>query len=223
MKYVVITLFPEMFENIMGTSILGRAKEAGLIEVEFVNLRDHGVGTRRQVDDTTYGGGAGMVLRADVMAAALEAAKHKMSKGDYKIVLMTPQGKRLEQPRLQEMAAFEGNYIIICGHYEGFDERIRSFVDEELSIGDYVLTGGEIPAMILIDGVSRLLPGVLGREESHQDESHSQFGRVEYPHYTRPEKWQDMEVPEVLKSGNHAEIARWRQEQSESKSKNSKK
>ena len=160
-----------------------------------------------------------MVLRVDVVAEALLAAKTKVQSSNVKIVLMTPQGERLIQPKLREMADYDGGYIIICGHYEGFDERIRSLVDEEISVGDFVLTGGEIPAMILIDGISRLIPGVLGSEASHQDETHSNEGRIEYPHYTRPEDWQGETVPEVLKSGNHAEIAKWRLQQSTKKSK----
>ena len=208
-----------MFENVLGGSILGRAQEKGLLQVEYINLRDFGVGPRKQVDDTPYGGGAGMVLRVDVMAAALRAAKDKLQTTKYKIILMTPQGERLQQPKLRDMAGFDGDYIIVCGHYEGFDERIRSLVDEEVSIGDFVLTGGELPAMVLIDRIARLLPGVLGREESHQDETHSEQGRIEYPHYTRPEKWEEQTVPEVLLSGNHKNIEKWRLEQSELKSK----
>lgn len=207
-----------MFENVINSSILGRAKERGLIEFEFVNLRDFGIGPRKQVDDTPYGGGAGMVLRVDVMAAALENARRKVESKKSKVILLTPQGERLKQPKLREMAGFEGDYIFICGHYEGFDERIRSLVDEEISIGDFVLTGGELGAMVLIDGISRLLPGVLGREESHQDESHAEEGRIEYPHYTRPDDFQGQKVPEILKSGNHAEIEKWRQKESENKS-----
>ncbi len=218
MKFVVITLFPEMFSEIVGGSILGRAKEKGLVEFEFVNLRDFGVGPRKQVDDTPYGGGAGMVLRVDVMAAALQTARDKVQKENHKVLLMTPQGSRLTQPKLREMADSSCDYIILCGHYEGFDERIRSMVDEEISIGDFVLTGGELPAMMLIDGISRLLPGVLGSEASHQDETHATEGRIEYPHYTRPEEWNGQAIPPVLKSGNHAEIENWRNAQSKIKS-----
>lgn len=202
----------------MNSSILKRAAEKGAVEFEFVNLRDFGIGPRKQVDDTPYGGGAGMVLRVDVISDALAAAKQKAEGRKQKVLLMTPQGERLKQPKLQEMAKFDGDYIIICGHYEGFDERIRTFVDEEISIGDFVLTGGEIPAMVLIDGIARLITGVLGSEESHLDESHSEVGRVEYPQYTRPDEWQDLDVPAILKSGNHAEINAWRDKQSAEKS-----
>jgi len=207
-----------MFDGVLNSSILGRAQEKGAVAFDFVNLRDFGVGPRKQVDDTPYGGGAGMVLRVDVMAEALATAKQKIESKNSKVLLMTPQGERLLQPKLREMADFDGDYIIICGHYEGFDERIRGFVDEEISIGDFVLTGGELPAMSLIDGIARLLPGVLGSKESHMDESHSEQGRIEYPHYTRPEEFQGQSVPDVLKSGNHAEIDKWRQGQSEKKS-----
>jgi tRNA (guanine37-N1)-methyltransferase len=219
MKFVVITLFPEMFDGVVNSSILSRAQEKGVVDFEFVNLRDFGVGPRKQVDDTPYGGGAGMVLRVDVVAEALASARVKVKSKKYKVLLMTPQGKRLVQPKFREMADFDGDYIIICGHYEGFDERIRSLVDEEISIGDFVLTGGEVPAMILMDGISRLLPGVLGREESHMDETHSEEGRIEYPHYTRPEEWQGETVPDVLKSGDHGKIAQWREQESTKKSK----
>jgi tRNA (guanine37-N1)-methyltransferase len=220
MKFVIITLFPEMFEGVIRSSILNRAQEKGAVSFDFVNLRDFGSGPRKQVDDTPYGGGAGMVLRVDVMAAAIDAAKLKIeNSSQLKILLMTPQGERLVQPELRKMADFDGDYIIICGHYEGFDERIRCLVDEEISIGDFVLTGGEVPAMILVDGITRLLPGVLGSEESHMDETHSEAGRIEYPHYTRPEEWQGQTVPDVLKSGNHAEIDKWRATQSVEKSK----
>ena len=203
-----------MFDGVTSSSILKRAVEKGFVDFEFVNLRDFGIGPRKQVDDTPYGGGAGMVLRVDVIAAALAAAKLKVKSKKLKVLLMTPQGERLLQPKLRKMADFDGDYIIICGHYEGFDERIRSLVDAEISIGDFVLTGGEIPAMVLVDGITRLLPGVLGSDESHQDESYSELNRIEYPHYTRPEEWQGLVVPEVLKSGNHAEIAKWREAQS---------
>jgi tRNA (guanine37-N1)-methyltransferase len=219
MKIVIITLFPEIFDGVIGSSILKRAQEKNLVSFEFVNLREFGIGPRKQVDDTPYGGGAGMVLRVDVMAEALIAAKLKIKNEKLKIILMTPQGERLKQPILCGLADFDGDYIIVCGHYEGFDERIRALVDEEISIGDFVLTGGELATMVLIDGITRLIPGVLGREESHQDESHSEEGRIEYPHYTRPENWDNKSVPEVLKSGNHAEIAKWREAESTLRSK----
>lgn len=217
MKIIVITLFPEMFGSVLNTSILGRACDKRLVSFELVDLRDFGVGPRRQVDDTPYGGGAGMVLKVDVMAAAIESAKAKLKSRNSKIILMTPQGERLKQEKLRKLTAYDGDLVIICGHYEGFDERIRSLVDEEISIGDFVLTGGELAAMVLIDGIVRLIPGVLGREESHEDETHSEEGRIEYPQYTRPESWNGLIVPEVLRSGNHNEIDKWRTVQSELK------
>ncbi|MEI6266488.1 MAG: tRNA (guanosine(37)-N1)-methyltransferase TrmD [bacterium] len=218
MNFVVITLFPEMFEGIISNSILGRAGEKNLISVDFINLRDFGLGARKQVDDTPYGGGSGMVLRVDVVEKAIESAKLKIQNTEYKILLMTPQGIRLKQDNLSEMAANNNNYIVICGHYEGFDERIRSLVDKEISIGDFVLTGGEIPAMAFIDGISRLLPGVLGSANSHVDETHSENGRIEYPQYTRPESWDGVDVPTVLLSGNHKKIQEWRDNASRVKS-----
>jgi len=217
-NFVVITLFPEMFEGIISNSILGRAGEKNLISVDFINLRDFGLGARKQVDDTPYGGGSGMVLRVDVVEKAIESAKLKIQNTEYKILLMTPQGIRLKQDNLSEMAANNNNYIVICGHYEGFDERIRSLVDKEISIGDFVLTGGEIPAMAFIDGISRLLPGVLGSANSHVDETHSENGRIEYPQYTRPESWDGVDVPTVLLSGNHKKIQEWRDNASRVKS-----
>ena len=218
MKFVIITLFPEMFEGVVGSSIIKRAQEKGLVSFEFVNLRDFGIGPRKQADDTPYGGGAGMVLRVDVVAEALASAKLKVESKKFKVLLMTPQGERLTQPKLRKLADFDDDFIIVCGHYEGFDERIRDLVDEEISIGDFVLTGGELAAMVLADGITRLIPGVLGREESHQDETHSEEGRVEYPHYTRPDVWAGRSIPDVLKSGNHAEIAKWRDGESRAKS-----
>lgn len=221
MKFVIITLFPEMFSGILNESILKRAIENNFIEVEFVNLRDFGIGLRKQVDDNPYGGGAGMVLRVDVMSNALEYAKKQVGKN--KVLLMTPQGEQFSQAKASEFANKDEDLIIICGHYEGFDERIRELVDEEISLGNFVLTGGEIPAMAIIDGVSRLLPGVLGKEASHQDETHSVEGRIEYPQYTRPEMWSNKKVPEVLLSGNHQKIAEWREEKSIEKSNKRKK
>jgi tRNA (guanine37-N1)-methyltransferase len=216
MKFIIITLFPEMFSGILQESILSRAIENKLIDVHFVNLRDFGIGPRKQVDDTPYGGGAGMVLRVDVMAEAVKAAK--LISPEAKVILMTPQGKTYNQEKANSLSKSNNDLIIVCGHYEGFDERIRALVDEEVSIGNFVLTGGEIGAMTLIDSVSRLLPGVLGKEASHQDESHSEKGRIEYPHYTRPENWSGQSVPDVLISGHHANIEKWREEQSKIRS-----
>jgi tRNA (guanine37-N1)-methyltransferase len=216
MKIVVITLFPEMFSGVLSESILKRAQEKGLFKVEFINLRNFGSGNRRQVDDTPYGGGAGMVLRVDVMAKAVEAAKKLVE--NPKLVLLTPQGRTYKQAKAVEFARRKQDLILIAGHYEGFDERIRGLADEQISVGDYVLTGGEIPAMVIIDSVTRLLPGVLGKAESSEIESHSIEGVLEYPQYTRPEDWEGQKVPEVLLSGNHQKIEEWRKNQSQSKS-----
>ncbi len=212
MRFIVITLFPEMIKGFLAESILQRGQEKGIFSVEFINLRDFGVGPRKQVDDTPYGGGPGMILKVDVLSAAIDVAK-KLSP-EAKIVLLTPQGDVLKQKIVQNLSSEKKDLIIICGHYEGFDERVRNLVDLELSIGDYILTGGEIAASVLIDSVARLLPGVLGSEESAIQESHSVEGFLEYPQYTRPAEFRGQKVPEVLLSGNHSEIAKWRLEQS---------
>jgi tRNA (guanine37-N1)-methyltransferase len=218
MKYLIITLFPEMFEGPLSASILKRAKEKSLLDFEFLNLRDFGLGKRKQVDDTPYGGGAGMVLRVDVMANAIKKAKSLLPKS--KVVLLTPQGDLFNHQIAKNIASKEKSLILICGHYEGFDERIRNLVDQEISIGEYVLTGGEIPAMVLIDSISRLIPGVLGAGESLDSESFTDGHLLEYPHYTRPEDFDGIKVPAVLKNGNHAEIAKWRKEKASEKTKN---
>lgn len=198
-----------MFSGFLSESIIGRAMKDGKVKIEIVNLRDWGLGKHRQVDDTPYGGGAGMVLRVDVVARAIEELRAKNSK----IVLLTPQGKTFTQNKAKEMAQSQGDLILVCGHYEGFDERIRDYVDEEISIGDYVLTGGELGAAVITDAVVRLLPGVLGKEESHQKESF-EGNLLEHGQYTKPEEFEGKKVPEVLLSGHHANIERWRCEQS---------
>lgn len=212
MKFSVITLFPEAFEGYLSVSILKRAIDKGVIEVEFINLRDFGLGQRKQVDDAPYGGGPGMILKVDVVAKAIEKAKASNPKS--KTILLTPQGIIYNQKIAQGLSKEGNNYILICGHYEGFDERIRALVDMELSLGQYVLTGGEIAAMAIIDSVSRLLPGTLGKDESSKKESFSEGDSIEYPQYTRPEKWREERVPPVLLSGNHNEIEKWREEHS---------
>jgi tRNA (guanine37-N1)-methyltransferase len=216
MKFRIITLFPDMFEGPLTSSILKRALDKGVYSLEFVDLRDFGLGKRRQVDDTPYGGGAGMVLRVDVVAEAIAEAKKDFGKS--KIVLLTPQGKLYTQGVARDLATVNDNLVIICGHYEGFDERIRGLVDIELSVGEYILTGGEIAAMAIIDSVVRLLPGALGSPESIEEETFSQEGVIEYPHYTKPVVWQDKAVPEVLLSGDHEKIRRWRDEESKKRS-----
>lgn len=208
MKITILTLFPDSFEGFLCSSIIGRARKSGAVEIETVNLRDFAPDTRGTVDDTPYGGGVGMVLKVDVVARALDALK----KENPTAILLTPQGQVLNQNLARQLTQKE-HLILICGHYEGFDERIRSLVDMEVSIGDYILTGGEIAAAVITDAVARLLPGVLGKDESSTDESFSN-GLLEYPQYTRPEEWNGMKVPEILLSGHHAEIAQWRAEQS---------
>jgi tRNA (guanine37-N1)-methyltransferase len=207
----VITLFPEMFENVLNTSMLWKAQEKGLVEYKLINLRDFGIGPRKQVDDTPYGGGDGMVLKPEPLFAAVEHAKKKDP--DAQVLLMTPRGDLFNQELAREFAATEAGLIIICGRYEGYDERITTIVDKQLSIGGYILTGGELPAMVVIDSVTRLVPGVLGGETSAINESFSEEEQVEHPHYTRPEEFQGLKVPGVLLSGNHAQIEEWRKSQ----------
>ncbi len=208
-KIAIITLFPEMFEPILNTSMLLKAQKHQLVEFYVVNLRDFGIGKRKTVDDTPYGGGAGMILKPEPIFTAVDFAGKKMLQP--KVLLMSPRGKPFNQLLAKELSTVK-EIIILCGHYEGFDERIMSIVDAEISMGDFVLTGGEIPAMAVVDGVVRLIPGVLGDDQSNKDESFSQ-GLLEYPQYTRPEEFRGMEVPEILKSGNHAEISKWRRGQ----------
>ncbi|HEX5448234.1 MAG TPA: tRNA (guanosine(37)-N1)-methyltransferase TrmD [Candidatus Saccharimonadales bacterium] len=209
MKIQVITLFPEMFEGVFGASMLWKAQKEKLVEYKLINLRDFGLGPRRQVDDIPYGGGDGMVLRPEPLFAAVEAAKN--DDPEAQVLLMTPRGEAFDQEMAREFAVTEAGLIIICGRYEGYDERVTTLVDKQLSVGDYVLTGGELPAMIIADAVTRLIPGVLGGETSAELESFSQADVIEHPHYTRPEQFRGLKVPKVLLSGNHAEIERWRE------------
>jgi tRNA (guanine37-N1)-methyltransferase len=211
MKIQVITLFPEMFENVLNTSMLWKAQEKKLVEYELINLRDFGLGPRKQVDDTPYGGGDGMVLKPEPLFAAVEHAKEKDP--DAQVLLMTPRGDLFTQELAREFAATVAGLIIVCGRYEGYDERITTLVDKQISIGEYVLTGGELPAMIVADAVTRLVPGVLGGETSALNESFSEGQEIEHPHYTRPEEFRGLRVPEVLLSGHHAEIKAWRKKQ----------
>lgn len=208
-KIAIISLFPEMFEPVFNTSMLKKAQDHKYVEFSLVNLRDFGIGKRKTVDDTPYGGGAGMILKPEPLFAAVEFASKKMLQP--KVLLMSPRGKVYNQILAKELSNIQ-EIVILCGHYEGFDERIMSIVDAEISMGDFVLTGGEIPAMAVVDSIVRLIPGVLGDLQSNVDESFSQ-GILEYPQYTRPEKFNDMEVPEILKGGNHAEITKWRRGQ----------
>lgn len=211
-KIQVITLFPEMFSGVLNNSMMWKAQNQGLVEFRMINLRDFGLGPRRQVDDTPYGGGDGMLLMPEPLFAAVEDAK--VYDPTAKVVIMTPRGRRWKQAIAQEWADGGDNYIFICGRYEGYDERIMQLVDEQVSIGDYVLTGGELAAMTIIDSVVRLIPGVLGGENSAAIESFSDGETLEFPQYTRPEDFRGMKVPEVLLSGNHALIAKWRAENS---------
>ncbi len=204
----VITLFPEMFTGVFGSSMLWKAQDREIVKLTTIDLREFGLGPRRQVDDTPYGGGDGMLLKPEPLFAAVEAAKQ--NDPDAQVLLMTPRGERWHQALAQEFADDERGMIIICGRYEGYDERITTLVDRQISVGDYVLTGGEIPAMAVVDSVTRLIPGVLGGEQSAIIESFSDGETLEFPQYTRPVEFRDMKVPDVLLSGNHGEIESWR-------------
>jgi tRNA (guanine37-N1)-methyltransferase len=207
MKIEVLTLFPEMFAGPLDVSMVARARKAGLLDLQIRNLRDWTHDRHKTVDDRPFGGGPGMVLKPEPIFEAVEA----LAGVQTHVVLMTPTGRPFTQAVAREMAG-RAHLLFLCGSYEGFDERIRTLMHDELSIGDYVLTNGGLPAMVVIDAVTRLIPGVLGDEESSQDESFS-HGLLEYPHYTRPAEFRGLKVPEVLMSGNHAEIERWRREQ----------
>ena len=207
-KFSILTLFPEMFD-ILNSSIIGRGIEKKIIDIETVNIRDFSKNKHKKVDDTPYGGGAGMVMMPDVVYDAYKSVKTD----EAKVIYLSPQGKTLNQEKVKELAK-EKHIILLCGHYEGIDQRVLDeIVDEEISIGDYVLTGGEIPAMVLIDSVSRYVEGVLNRE-SIEEESFSNGNLLEYPQYTRPEEFLGKKVPEVLLSGHHENIEKWRKEKS---------
>lgn len=208
----IITLFPEMFSGVLNTSMMWKAQDQKAVEFRTINLRDFGLGPRRQVDDTPYGGGDGMLLKPEPLFAAIEDAKKHDS--DAKVVLMTPRGQRWKQALAQQWADEQRGYIFVCGRYEGYDERILSVIDEQVSVGDYVLTGGELPAMTIIDSIVRLIPGVLGGENSTAIESFSDGETLEFPQYTKPAEYNGMKVPDVLLSGNHAEIEKWRKDHS---------
>ncbi len=224
-KFTIITLFREAIEPYLKTSMMWKATEKGLAEFDFVNLRDFGLGPHKSVDDTPYGGGDGMLLRCEPVFAAIESVK--AADPEAKVILPTPVGEIWDQRKAREFSQSATNseqdisnsaptthYIILCPHYEGYDERILSIVDYKISLGKYVLTGGELPALIIIDSVVRLIPGVLGGEQSAEIESFSDGDNLEYPQYTRPEDFRGMKVPEVLLSGNHGKIAKWREEHS---------
>lgn len=214
MRFDIISLFPESFTAYFGVSILKRAQEKNLIEIVTHQLRDFAHDKHKTVDDTPYGGGAGMVLKVEPIAEALAHVKALVPEKKTRTVLFSAKGKVCTQEDIKRLATYD-RLILLCGRYEGVDERVAEhLVDEELAIGEYVLTGGEIPAMVVVDAVSRLVPGVLGNTESAETESHSVLGTVEYPQYTKPEVWRDMSVPEVLLSGHHGEIEKWREEMS---------
>ena len=207
MKFDVLTLFPEMFDSLK-QSVIGRAVEKELIDINLINIRDFSEDKHKKVDDTPYGGGAGMVMMPDVVYRAYQSVKTK----NAKVIYMSPQGKKLDQKKVEDLSKQE-HLIILCGHYEGIDQRVLDkIVDEEISIGDYILTGGELPAIVLIDSVSRYVKGVL-KEDSIKEESFSN-GLLEYPQYTRPEIFEGEKVPEILLSGHHEKIEKWRKEKS---------
>lgn len=215
MKISILTLFPEMFAGPFDHSIIKRAKGKKLVEIELVNIRSFGIGRHKLVDDTPYGGGAGMVLRVDVVDNAITNSKCKVksSKCSERVILLDARGQTFTQKKARELAKFY-HLILIAGHYEGVDERVKQYlVDETISIGDYVLTGGEIPAMVIVDAVVRLIPGVI-KEESRTTESFSKPKTLEYPQYTKPQVYKERRVPKILLSGNHKAIENWRKEQS---------
>jgi tRNA (guanine37-N1)-methyltransferase len=207
MKIDVLTLFPEMFAGPLDVSVVARARKAGLLDLQIRNLRDWTHDRHKTVDDRPFGGGPGMVLKPEPIFEAVEALAGKKTR----VLMMAPTGRPFTQSIARELAKQE-HLLFLCGSYEGFDERIRTLANDELSVGDYVLTNGGLPTMVVIDAVTRLVPGVLGDDESAHDESFS-HGELEYPHYTRPAEFRGMKVPEVLMSGNHAEIEKWRREQ----------
>lgn len=212
MKIQIITLFPEMFSGVLGNSMLWKASDKGIVSYECIDLRQFGLGPRQQVDDTPYGGGDGMLLKPEPLVAAIEHAKQNDSTAT--VILPTPRGEIYKQSNAKELAAASNGIILVCARYEGYDERVTHWVDAQYRIGNYVLTGGELPAMVILDSIVRLLPGVLGGEKSAEVESFQQDDEtVEFPQYTRPEEFRGHSVPDVLLSGHHAEIEAWRKAQ----------
>ena len=212
MKIDILTLFPDMCETVLNESIIGRARKKGLLDIECHQIRDYTYDRHKRVDDTVYGPGMGMLMKAEPIAKCFESICEKRG-NKPKFIYMSPQGKTLTQSKVIELAQ-EENIAILCGHYEGVDERlIEEFIDEQISIGDFVLTGGELPALVLVDSVSRMIPGVLSNSECFEEESHYN-GLLEYPQYTKPAVWRNKAVPEVLLSGHHENIKKWRMEQS---------
>ena len=212
MKIKIMTLFPEMCSAVLGESIIGRAREKGIIEIEAVNIRDYTLDKHNRVDDAPYGGGMGMLMQTQPIYDCYKAISENCDTKPY-VIYLSPQGKTLTQNKVKELSKLD-NIIMLCGHYEGIDERvIEEIVDEEISVGDYVLTGGELPALILSDAIARMIDGVLPNEEARSLESHYD-GLLEYPQYTRPYEWHGKTVPDVLISGHHENIEKWRREQS---------
>jgi tRNA (guanine37-N1)-methyltransferase len=212
MKIQIITLFPEMFPGVLNASMLWKAQDRGVVEVSYLNLRQFGLGPRKQVDDTPYGGGDGMLMKPEPLVAAIEQAK--ANDPDALVILPTPRGTPYMQSDAKELAAETKGLILVCPRYEGYDERVINWIDRQYRIGNYVLTGGELPTMVIIDSIVRLLPGVLGGEMSAEIESFQQDDQnIEFPQYTRPESFRGHNVPDVLLSGHHAEIEKWRQAQ----------
>ena len=216
-RFDVLTLFPDLFSGYVSQSLLKLAIRAGLVDVRLWNIRDWSTDKHQKVDDRPFGGGPGMVLRAEPVVDCVEAVRAE-AEPPGRVVMLTPAGRRLTQPLVAELAR-EPRLLLLCGRYEGFDDRIRQVLDPlEVSVGDFVCNGGEVPAMLVIDSVIRLIPGVLGDDLSATDESHSEPGRIEYPQFTRPRVYRGLEVPEVLVGGNHAAVAKWRAEQSQERS-----
>ncbi len=211
MKIQIISLFPEVFEPYFGASMLWKAQDRKLVEFNYVNLRDFGLGSRRTVDDTPYGGGDGMLLKPEPLFAAIENCKSISP--DAEVILLTPRGETFKQSVARELATNGRDKVLVCARYEGYDERVTGIVDRQISIGNYVLTGGELPAMVVVDSVVRLIPGVLGGEKSAEIESFTDDKTIEFPQYTRPEEFRGMKVPDVLLSGHHSEIDKWRKSQ----------
>jgi tRNA (guanine37-N1)-methyltransferase len=214
MKIQVITLFPEMFTGVFGNSMLWKASDRGIVEYSFINLRDFGLGPRKTVDDTPYGGGDGMLLKPEPLVAAIELARQ--NDPSALVLLPTPRGKVYRQSDAKELAAAGNGLILVCPRYEGYDERVTAYIDRQYCVGSYVLTGGELPAMTIVDSVVRLLPGVLGGEQSAEIESFQDDDEnIEFPQYTRPEEFRGEKVPQVLLNGHHGEIAKWRKTHSQ--------
>lgn len=219
MKITIITLFPEVFSPFLNFSILKRAQEKKLVEFELVNLREFGEGKYKTVDDRPFGGGVGMILKADVLAESIKKIASHLSSGKSKIILTSASGIPYKQEKAKELSQIN-HLVIVCGHYEGVDQRfVDKYVDEEVSMGDYVLTGGEIPAMIIVDSVTRLIPGVLEKDEAYLKESFEN-NLLEHPQYTRPQNFEGLEVPKILLSGNHQQIEEWRKQKSLERTRN---